>query len=269
MRNYFLLLALGALLTGCATTGRKSQIDAAELGANPLVINHSVPFVAQTPQLCGPTALMMVVHDQKPELTLEEITQATLSPGANGSYKQDMLAAARRFGFAPYSVTSFRGMLDQLAEGTPVLLFHSTDFLWKDFWHYSVLTGYNALDGNFYLHIGPYAYHEMSFAKILASWKDGGEWSYVILPPGKIPASAGADEAIDNALVFLRLGKTEEARILGEAVRARWPTDYRADVVLAEASQKSPRLALRHLKAALRKNPRNALLREKLASLSR
>src|SRR5450759_1470175 len=172
-------------MSGCATSYKKVQLQDADFVGKPLVINNNVPFVEQTPKLCGPTALYMVTKSFRPELTFDEVTQLTFSPVASGTYKQDLLAGARRLGMAPYRVASLTQIIDYLAHETPVVLFHRTGFLWKDYWHYSVITGYNRRTETFSLHIGPYQYRDTDISDLIGSWIEGGSWAYVVLPPSQ------------------------------------------------------------------------------------
>jgi hypothetical protein len=162
-------------------------------------------------------------------------------------------------------------MLRQLARGRPVVVFHSTGFLWKNFWHYSVLTGYDVARETFRLHIGPYANYEQPMEKVLRSWEEGGRWSYVLLEPGSVAELAAPADAIDNGLAFLRIGLNGAAERLAEAAIARWPHDARPEILLADALARRghARLARAHLRRALEKDPANPLLRAKVAKVAK
>jgi tetratricopeptide (TPR) repeat protein len=232
----------------------------------PLAIKNNVPFVEQTTALCGPTALYMATKSLKPDLELSQVTALTFSPQAKGTFKQDLLAGARRLGFAPYPVDSLAGMLNEVAKGEPVVIFHQTDFFWKNYWHFSVIAGYDLDRETFLVHIGKEAFHEMSFAKIQKTWEEGGRWACVILPPGNLPTTATFENALENSLAFLRLGQNDHAYALAEEMNRRWPNRYEADVVRAEAlhHQKEDQKALLALKTAFQKNPENDVLKKKI-----
>ena len=269
--RFIIALILGSVLTGCATSYKKIELKNEDFTGKPLAITNTVPFVEQTPKLCGPTALYMVTKLYRPEITLDEVTQLTFTPAASGTYKQDLLSGARRLGMAPYKVSSFSQMIDYLAHGTPVILFHRTAFLWKDFWHYSVVTGYNRRTETFTLHIGPYEYRETDISDVIGSWMEGGSWSYAVLPPENLPSSVDYQEALENSFAFLRLGNPEAAIQLSEQMLKRWPDRYEADVVMAEALQgKNDGIkALLSLKKALIKKPENLALKQKIRELSK
>jgi hypothetical protein len=263
---FFLLLA-----TGCATARPVAELRGVDFGTRPRAITLRVPFVEQTPLLCGPTALWMVLRANQVRVPLEEVTKTVYTPDARGTYKQDLLAGARRFGLAPYPVDSPYEMIYHLARGRPVVVFHSTGFLWKNFWHYSVLTGYDLARETFTIHIGPFENKELPMADVLRSWMEGGRWSYVLLKPGQIAEFARPEEAVDNALVFLRIGFTGAAERLAEAASARWPGDSRPEILLADAlaHRGFPALARAHLRRALARDPGNVALKSKVAGLGR
>jgi tetratricopeptide (TPR) repeat protein len=272
MKAFRAFVVLAALASGCATTSyRKIELSDADFAGKPVAVVNDVPFIEQTPKLCGPTALYMAAKPLDPDLSLDELSKLAYSPAASGSFKQDLLAAARRLGLAPYRVADLRGMLDQLAQGRPVIIFHRTSFLWKNFWHYSVLTGYDRREEEFTMHIGPYAHRNAKISDVIGSWVEGGSWAYVISSPEKVPASADFQETLDNGLAFLRLGRNESALAVSESALARWPERYESDVIRAEAQMKLDRReeAIRSLKSAAKKEPGNEILKRKLAELAR
>jgi hypothetical protein len=265
------LLCLALFASGCATTYDRVRLNDEDFVGKPLAIVNAVPFVEQEPKLCGPTALYMVTKSYLPDETLAEVSSMSFTPGASGAYPQDMLSATRRLGMAPYLVKSFPQIVDFLAKGVPVVIFHRTGFLWKDYWHYSVLTGYDRLHETFSMHIGPYAYKNADISDVLGSWNEGGKWAFVALAPSQIPSSADYPETLDNSFAFLRLGMNEAAYQLSSQMLLRWPERYEADVVMAEALLKlnESKKALTALKRAFQKEPDNASLKAKIQEFSR
>ena len=259
-----------ASFSGCATT-EKVKLEDADFIGKPLVIVNNIPFVEQTPELCGPTALYMSVKNIKPDLKLEQIKSLTFSPGAKGTYKQDLLSASRRLGLAPYSVASLNQIFSYLAEGVPVIIFHQTDFLWQNYWHFSVLTGYDKPKQTFIVHIGPYPFRSMDISELVKTWKLGGQWAYVVLLPGTLPEYASFEDALDNGLAFIRLELLESALELSQNMQKRWPDRYEADLMMADiyAKKSDNKLALQSLKTAYQKNPKNLILKKKISELSK
>jgi hypothetical protein len=271
MKSSLWLLLVAMLGSGCATTYDKMNLRDEDFAGKPLVIVNEVPFLEQPPELCGPSALYMVAKPYSSTLKLEDVTKLSFSPKASGSYKQDMLSATRRLGLAPYSVKTLPEIIDYLADKTPVVIFHRTGFLWKDLWHYSVLTGYSKMDETFSMHIGPYAYRTAAMSQVLGSWKEGGNWAFVVLPPQKLPELANFQEALDNSLAFLRLDQVQNAYDLSSQMVQRWPEHYEANVVMADAlvKLKQNKRALIALKDAAKKEPHNSELNEKIVELTK
>jgi hypothetical protein len=263
-----LLLVAFTFLSGCAS--HYIKLEDSDFVGKPISVNNSVPFVEQTSTLCGPTALYMAAKNLKPAITLDEVTKLTLSPGASGTYKQDMLAATRRLGLAPYQVNGLSGIFSSLAAGTPVIIFHETDFFTKHFWHYSVLTGYDRPKQKFYLHIGKSPYYAMDMSELDRSWKKGESWAYIVMMPNQLPPLASVDETRDNALAFLRLGFTLDAEALAIEMEKRWPDRYEADVILAEvySLKNKGKIAISYLRAASKKEPGNLALKKKIHEIN-
>ena len=262
-----LFLGLTVLMLSACATSEKVKLKDDDFQGLPWVIVNSVPFQEQTPALCGPTALYMVSKPLKSTLTLDEVLALTYTPGAKGTFKQDLVAGARRLGLAPYSVSSLHQIFSYLGEGTPVVIFHQTDFLWRNFWHFSVLTGYNRFKETFSVHIGPYPFHEMDISEVVKTWKRGEEWAYVVVSPENLPERAKFEDALANALAFLRLEFYEKAKDLGLQMQTRFPERAEPDIVLADAYSKlnAPEQAKKALESALRKDPKNAIWKKKLA----
>lgn len=216
-------LLIGVASTGCAISRKQILLRDEDFVGKPVSLVNDIPFIEQPPQLCGPSALYMVAKSHRTELQLEEVTRITFTPQARGSYKQDMLSGARRLGMAPYKVRTLSGIFDELAAGRPVLVFHRTGFMWKDYWHYSVLTGYDRRDETFTAHIGPYSHHEMDISDFVHSWEEGDSWAYVILRPQDLPTEATFEEALANGQALLRLRNDGAAHALAQAMTRRWP----------------------------------------------
>lgn len=265
-------LSILLLSIGCASTQRKKDFANSEsFRDKPLGIVNNVPFIEQPRELCGPTALYMVIKNLKPSIELETVTDLTFTPEAKGAFKQDILSASRRLGFAPYRVTSADEIFASLASRNPVLIFHSAAFLWRDYWHYSVVTGYDLRAHHFSVHIGPYPYREMNITKLLQSWEKGGSWAYIVLPPNQLPADASFEGALENYQIFNRLNLIIPSQEIAHAIQTRWPDRYESDVIIAESlmgKNKMPQ-ALVSLKRALSKNPKNTMLRQKVIQVSK
>ena len=256
---------------GCASSYPKVDLTRENFTNVPARIELNVPFVEQTPELCGPTALYMVGKTLVPTLQLEAVKKLSFTPKAKGSFPQDMVSATRRLHLQPYLVRSTTEIIDRLAMGSPIIIFHRTGFLWKDFWHYSVLTGYDLKSEKLVMHIGPYENRYADLSQVIGSWNEGGKWAFLIARGTDLPPGVLLQDALDNALAFLRLGYTDDALFLSNEMLKRWPERYEADVIKAQAllqnHQKSEAIA--ELKIGLKKEPQNERLKEKILEFSR
>lgn len=267
-----LIPAALVIASGCASTPHERiAVSDQDFEGKPVSIVNDIPFVEQPLRLCGPTALYMAAKPLRPDLSLEETEKIVMSPGASGTYKQDLLSATRRLGLAPYSLESPREIFETLASRKPVILFHKTRFLGKEYWHYSVLTGYDRRTRDFTVHIGNEIHRRMDIEDLLQDWAAGGKWAAVVADPAKIPDSANYSDALENGLTFLRLGEIEAARALGSAMEARWPERFESELVLAEAYLRSNRKpeAVASLRKAAAKAPTNQMISKKLAELNK
>jgi len=109
-------LALLTLLGACASTAPAPPRGAAsELSA--------VPFFPQTEYQCGPAALATVLVHSGVTTRPETLTPQIYLPGRKGSLQLELLAAARRAGRIPFTLTGGPdALLAELAAGNPVLV---------------------------------------------------------------------------------------------------------------------------------------------------
>lgn len=260
---------------GCASQfmDRKIAQKTAEAmgGVEPQVVVVATPFIEQRAHHCGPATLTMALQKWDSEVSLKQVTGMTFTPGAKGSFKPDMLSAARRLGYAPYQVSSFQQMLDSLKAGHPVVVFQDLGFAFVHVWHYAVLVGYDAKTDSLIVHSGPNAYERMRRSQFVMSWQRGGEWSYIFLRPTDIPGPADFNETLANADIFSKIGRPVEAIAVYRAIRNRWPERFEADAGLAfeYAQLGALQPAIQASQSAIQKNPEHSGLYFNLAYLYR
>ena len=88
--------------------------------------------------------------------------------------------------------------------------------------------------------------------------------------PANLPPGVDFNEALDNALAFLRLGYVDDAYAVSSQLKNRFPDRYEVDVVLAEALLKRNQTqeALAELKLGSQKSPGNQALKDKISEMS-
>lgn len=82
-------------------------------------------------------------------------------------------------------------------------------------WHYAVAIGYNSRSGNLILRSGETRELGEHLAIFEYTWKDGGYWAMVALPPSRTPATAERArylEAFSNGMAMLMTPCSMEPR---------------------------------------------------------
>lgn len=266
-RTFLSLLMISLGLTAC-TSGRgltSSDQDAFRESRH----EHTrieVPLIVQEKNHCGPAVLTMALRQNDSSVSLETITNMTFTPGAEGSFQTDLLAAARRSGFAPYQVPDLAVMMKAVDEGYPVVVFQNLGLSFYPVWHYALLTGYDREAQTVFLHTGDQAYARTPFLQLAKTWDRADRWSYVMLPPSQIPSWVSLDEALGNADVFSREGQSERAMALYRAISAKFPAAYEgpAGLGIEAAGRGEDQIAIAAFREALTRSPDHEGLRHNL-----
>lgn len=198
-----LTFALVMLISGCVTA---PPLTSHFLNQRPVRLVNEADFISQKRNHCGPATLTMSAQRYTSDVSLSEVTSLAFTPGANGSFKGDMLSAARRIGLAAYSIPSPERMIEFVQAGHSVLLFQDLGALWIRVWHFALLLGYDTRNKTFILHSGPDAYKENSAREVLRTWERGGKWSFALVPAGVIPNGVSHEEALANAMALMAVG---------------------------------------------------------------
>lgn len=224
MRAWRLALALLATL-GLAACATPAAVERAAL--RPALPDRAevegVPFVPQDDLWCGPASLAMALGWSGLDLSQAELAPAVFTPGRAGSLQADMVAAARRHGRLAVPVTSLGDLLAELAAGHPVLVLQNLGLDWWQVWHYAVAVGYDRAAGVLVLRSGAEARHEVSLATFELTWARAGHWALVILPPDRLPASAGQATVVRAAAALEQSGEIRAAGVAYDAILERWP----------------------------------------------
>lgn len=273
MRAFFMILLLSGGLSACSSGRGVTPADRAAFtaAARAEEARLDVPLIVQEKNHCGPATLTMALRRFDPEASLALVTEMTFTPGAEGSFQTDLLAAARRAGFAPYQVDSLAGMARAVDEGLPVVVFQNLGLPVYPVWHYALVTGYDRGRGELLLHTGDQAHARVPLARFAKSWERGDRWSYVILPHDRVPAGAPLDEALANAEVFGREGQGARAMALYRRIGELYPDAFEgpAGLGLQAAALGEDRVALAAFREALRRAPGHPGLLHNLQLLER
>lgn len=251
-------LALCAL-AACASPGADRLL--AEHGDYPERTEIvGVPFFPQEEAYCGPASLASVLAWSGLPVTQPAIAAQVYTPGRGGTLQSDVIGAARRHGRLAVPVDSLGGILREVSVGRPVLVFQNLAFDWYPQWHYAVVYGYDLSAGTLLLHSGDEERHVADLAAFERSWRRGGSWALVVLPPGRLPVEASEKTLIDAAAALSHAGQEEAAESAFAAIAARWPESVVARLGLGNAryAQQKYHGAERAFRAAIERAPRNA-----------
>lgn len=219
-----ILLFLGLGFYSCSSTRQKDDWQLRKAQAK--TVQLDVPFIAQKSNECGPTTMTMLARYLGKKETYGEIKEMVMSPKARGSFQQDMIAASRRLGLTPYKVKGFDRITQYVHFGHPVLVYQDIGNIWVKNWHFALVVGYNYQKKTLLLHSNQEKYLTQDIDEFLESWSKGDEWAYVVTTPNNIPVDTTYEEALDNALVFEKLKKEDDAVKLYQAMITKWPNRY-------------------------------------------
>ncbi len=262
---------LCALLNGCANffpqTAELRDRWPADL---PEQIELSqVPFFPQTEYQCGPAALATTLAHLAVPVTADDLVEQLYIPVRKGSVQVEMLAAPRRHGIVSYTLAPrMSDVLREIAAGNPVIVLqnYSTWPILK-FWHYAVAIGFDKVDGTLQLRSGEEERLSIPFGIFEYTWKDGGNWAMVAVPPDRIPVTAERERFFDSIIAVERAGQSAAAAVAYERFLERWPDDLGASIGLANASYALGHLAKVEavLRRALEKHPDSTIVINNLA----
>lgn len=219
------MTALTAWTAGCAApeAGRLVQTSAAGLPRQAMLVG--VPYFSQDDDQCGPAALAMAMVDAGRAVAPEELRQRVFVPARAGSFTAEMLAAPRRFGLlAVRTEPTVEGVLRELGQGTPVVVFQNLSLPVWPIWHYAVAIGYDLDTQQIVLHSGAQERLVMSLHAFERTWARGGRWAMTVTPPQRLPAAAARAD-VTRAAAALERSDAPAALLSYEAMLARWPDD--------------------------------------------
>lgn len=226
MLKIFSCLGLLFVFVSCSSTQTKHVLSDQRLRSiTPQERRLAVPFTVQTQELCGPTALKMVLDSEGISSELDQLIKFTYSPQVKGSTKSDMLGAVRRLGLVPIKVRTLYELLRHISKGRAAVVFYNSAVSWSTLWHFGVLTGYDLEAEKVYLHAGESENQRMNLAWFYERWSEGDHWAMVVSTPQNLPAKIDLKEMIENIDVFINLEQLDVARALLVTLLSRYPDE--------------------------------------------
>ncbi|MES2715138.1 MAG: PA2778 family cysteine peptidase [Pseudomonadota bacterium] len=197
-----------------------------------------VPFFPQTPYHCGPAALATALGHVGLAADPQALAEAVFLPAREGSLQLEMLAAARRQGgVATRLPGELQALLREVAAGHAVVVLQNLGLAIAPRWHYAVLVGYDLDAGMLVLRSGTTAREQLPLHTFEHTWARGGHWAISVLPPGRWPVSATAQQALDAAIGYERAAPPAQAALAYRSLLQRWPGQLVAGIGLGNSLQ--------------------------------
>jgi len=213
------------LLAGCAATPQSRALLQAPPADIPSRVElTSVPFFPQEAYQCGPAALATILATQQINIQPDELVDRVYVPERQGSFQLEMIATARSFGLLTYPLApQLHALLTELAAHHPILVFQNLGFDGYPIWHFAVIVGYDLPQNEIVLRSGTQARQTMSLSLFEQTWQRGGYWSYVIVAPPQLPATASPLTFTREMQKLIALQQGDIADQFYRAAIQQWP----------------------------------------------
>lgn len=216
-----------AFLHGCASTPQTDRIlKNADLNFPRQHIIENVQFFPQKKYQCGPAALATMLNFLSINVSPDDLRQQVYVPQLKGSLQIEMIAAARAKGLLVYPLEAeINVLLQELAQGHPVLVLQNLAVKLLPRWHYAVVIGYDLDARELVLHSGTRSYYRIPMATFERTWQRADHWAYVMLWPGQIPATAKVITYLKASHDLQLAGHPDKAAHAYHAAVHQWPDE--------------------------------------------
>ena len=217
-------------LTACTTAPQTRALMAATApGLPPAIELTETPFYPQQQYQCGPAALATVLAAHAVRVTPEELVDAVYVPALHGSLPEEITATARRYQMLAYPLSaSLQALLTEVAHGNPILVMQNLGTNWFQNWHFAVVVGFDLEKQQLILRSGTRKRWHTSLSTFEKTWSRSGYWALVILPAGKIPASAQLAPYLQASHDLEASAQTDAALSAYQAATQHWPNEPHA-----------------------------------------
>lgn len=217
-------LLAGALLL--CLTGCSAGLLRKAAAAQPRLEIDQVPYFPQRDHQCGPAALATILTAAGASTSADALTHEVYIAGRKGSLQAELLAAARRHERVAFVLEpTLPALLQELEQARPVLVLQNFGFESWPRWHYAVVVGYDRERDTFLLRSGRHQRQQLAARRFLATWRRAGNWGFVALRPGELPAAANPASFLNAVAALETLGSRDSASLAYQAAVSRWPEE--------------------------------------------
>jgi len=197
---------------------------------------EATPYFSQGDHYCGPSALAMVLAQSgHPVADWRKLADEVYVPARQGSLQVEMLAAARRHDRIPFVIgQDLADIVAEISAGRPVVVLQDLSFFGEPVWHYAVVVGFDREREEFFLRSGDRFRVVVPTYRFARTWHRAGDWAFVLLKPGALPARGTPDAYLQAIAAFQNVAHPESAIAAFAAARQRWPEQEAAWIGLAE-----------------------------------
>lgn len=221
------MVLLFLIISGCSTAPQtRLLLEQQQIEIPTAVELTNTPFFPQQAYQCGPAALATVLSTQGETVEPDMLVDEVYIPEREGSLQIEMTSTARSHGMVAYPLAPrLEAILSEIAAGNPVLIFQNLAFNWYPRWHYAVAVGYDLNEGVVILRSGTLRRRVTPLSTFERTWRRVGHWAQVVLPPGKIPATAEPLAYMQAVHALEQTGKIEQALIANRVAAKHWADD--------------------------------------------
>jgi tetratricopeptide (TPR) repeat protein len=234
LRNVIVGAVVAASSSGCIAPNTERLVAAR--GSLPARSEAaSVPFFAQERYYCGPASLAMALAWSGLSVTADDLVTQVYTPGRQGTFAADILAAARRNGRIAIELHTLDALLGELAADHPVIVFQNLSLSILPRWHFAVAIGYDLDARHIILRSGTEERLLLELDVFERTWERADNWALVVLAPGMAPASKDALPWLAAASALERVERPADAVTAYRVILAAHPGDRRAGMGEANA----------------------------------
>jgi len=238
-----LFIILVTLAPGCAHRSLDRHSHSVGSGLPSRVEILSVPFFPQHGHCCGPAAMAMVLQWTGETVSPHNLAAEMFTPLQKGSLQPALITASRRHNRLAYPIKGPEALLTELAAGHPVIVLQNLGLRWLPQWHYAVSIGYDLQKKAIILHSGLESGRYMDWRLFSRTWKRGDDWGLVVLPIGRLPASADEQSYLKSVLGLEQAGQWAGAARAYKAAVEHWPSSLSALIGLGNCCYAAGNLA--------------------------